>query len=229
MIEYKISLKDLTKQYKTKSKYVQVLVNVNLQVNAGEIVALHGPSGCGKSTTLLIAGGLLNPDSGITEICQTDLYKMSSGQRAGFRAEKIGFVFQQFHLIPYLNVIDNIRAPGFASKVNFNRSRAFGLAKQFGLQNRTDHLPSELSTGERQRTALARALFNDPEVILADEPTGNLDEDNAHLILDCLKDFSRSGGSVLLVTHDEKASSYADRILFMRNGSITHCATSTIN
>lgn len=199
---------------------IHALTSINLTVKKGELVALRGASGCGKSTVLLIAGGILEPNSGKALICGDRIYEMSTSQRAVFRAQKIGFVFQQFHLIPYLNVIDNIRAPGLAAGKDASRVRAQELADHFGLHARLKHLPSELSTGERQRTALARAMFNNPEVILADEPTGNLDINNSQLILTCLKDFSRTGGSVLLVTHDDKASEFADRILHIKNGYI---------
>jgi putative ABC transport system ATP-binding protein len=220
MTESKIVLKNISKQYHTKNGTIHALTTINLNINKGELVALRGASGCGKSTILLIAGGLLEPNSGKAEICGNSIYDVSPSQRAAFRAQKIGFVFQQFHLIPYLNVIDNIRAPGLATGKDASKNRALELAERFGLHARFRHLPSELSTGERQRTALARAIYNNPEVILADEPTGNLDTNNSQLILTCLKEFSRAGGSVLLVTHDDKASEFADRIIHIENGCI---------
>jgi putative ABC transport system ATP-binding protein len=223
MTESTIVLKDVSKEYHARNSVIHALASINLTVKKGELVALRGASGCGKSTVLLIAGGLLEPNSGKAQICGASVYGMSTSQRAAFRAQKIGFVFQQFHLIPYLNVIDNIRAPGLAARKDTCRVRAQELADRFGLHARLKHLPSELSTGERQRTALARAMFNNPEVILADEPTGNLDVNNSQIILTCLKEFSNSGGSVLLVTHDDKASAYANNVLFIKNGSIDRC------
>jgi putative ABC transport system ATP-binding protein len=215
-----IILNNISKQYRSRNNVIQALTAIDIEICKGELVALRGPSGCGKTTVLLIAGGLLEPSCGMTQICGINIYELSQSQRAAFRAQKIGFVFQQFHLIPYLNVIDNIRAPGLAAGKDANRIRALELAERFGLHSRCRHLPSELSTGERQRTALARAMFNNPEVILADEPTGNLDTNNSQLILTCLKDFSNSGGSVLLVTHDDRASSNADRTLHIKSGCI---------
>lgn len=222
MTESKIVLNNISKQYRAKNNVIQALTTIDLQVSKGELVALRGASGCGKSTILLIAGGLLEPNGGNAEICGTNIYELNPSQRAVFRAQKIGFVFQQFHLIPYLNVVDNIRAPGLAAGKDASRIRALELSERFGLSSRLRHLPSELSTGERQRTALARAMFNNPEIILADEPTGNLDTNNSQLILTCLKDFSRAGGSVLLVTHDDKASDFADRVLNIKNGCINN-------
>jgi ABC-type lipoprotein export system ATPase subunit len=220
MTDSKIVLNDISKQYRAKNNIIHALITINLQVNKGELVTLRGASGCGKSTILLIAGGLLEPNRGKAVICGTSIYEFSPSQRAEFRAQKIGFVFQQFHLIPYLNVIDNIRASGLAARKDASTIRAQELADRFGLHARFGHLPSELSTGERQRTALARAMFNNPEIILADEPTGNLDTDNSQLILSCLKDFTRTGGSVLLVTHDDKASEFADKMINLKNGRI---------
>jgi ABC-type lipoprotein export system ATPase subunit len=138
---------------------------------------------------------------------------MSADQRAGFRAQHLGFVFQQFHLVPFLSVLDNVLAPALAAAVPDARERAEELVAHFGLQSRRQHVPAELSTGERQRTALARALLNRPKLLLADEPTGNLDRENAGIVLEHLVRFSRAGGAVLLVSHDDHAVKHADRII----------------
>ncbi|MBD3315966.1 MAG: ATP-binding cassette domain-containing protein, partial [Chitinivibrionales bacterium] len=183
---------------------------------------LQGPSGCGKSTLLLAAGGLLAPDHGAVRVAGGDLYALSSEQRARYRAHNIGFVFQQFHLIPYLSVLDNILAPSLAIDKNEGvREHAVELMKHFGLESRARHVPSELSTGERQRTALARALLNRPKLLLADEPTGNLDGENAETVLGYLGEFSREGGgAVVLVTHDIRVARHAHRVIRLQAGKL---------
>ncbi len=220
MSDYKIDFKKVCKDYGGKTKTVRALQDINLSIEKGEFCALRGPSGCGKTTALLIAGGLLNPDRGEVIVGGTNLSSLSPAKHARFRAEKIGFVFQQFHLIPYLDIIDNVRAPSIALNSRNGFNRAADLAKRFGLCDRLKHIPSELSTGERQRVALARAMFNEPEVILADEPTGNLDEKNAQTVLEGLRQFARAGGTVLLVTHDDRAAHVADRVIEMEQGKL---------
>ena len=193
--------------------------DVSLTVAAGEFVAVQGPSGCGKTTLLLLAGVLLKPEGGEVLLQAQNLYQLSSGQRARFRAANIGFVFQQFHLVPYLSVLDNILLPTLAMAPDGDaQARALALAGQFRLTDRLHHVPAALSTGERQRTALARALLNRPKLLLADEPTGNLDRDNAVVVLDALAGFARAGGAVLLVTHDVNAAGLASRALHIRQG-----------
>lgn len=214
-----LELADIHRTYNAQSHSAVAAVNgISLSVGAGEFVAVQGPSGCGKSTLLLIAGGLLSPDRGIAKIAGQDPCQLSSNARAAFRAKTIGFVFQQFHLVPYLSVRDNIMAPGIALTASPAADRAEQLMDKFGLASRASHLPGELSTGERQRAALARALFNSPRLILADEPTGNLDPENSKIVLDHLRAFADEGGSVLMVTHEESAAKAADRIERLRDG-----------
>lgn len=213
-----LEIRHLAKTYRGS---VRALDGVTLSVAPGEFVAVRGPSGCGKTTLLLAAGGLLAPDSGEVRVAGEDPYRLSADQRARFRAKHIGFVFQQFHLIPYLDVMDNIMAPSLASGVSGQRRRAEDLAERFGLAARRRHLMSELSTGERQRVALARAMLNEPRLLLADEPTGNLDTGNAGTVLTALADFAREGGAVLLVTHDEAAGRVAHRWVQLRQGTVT--------
>jgi putative ABC transport system ATP-binding protein len=192
-----------------------------MSLSSGELLCVKGPSGCGKSTLLLTAAGMLKPDKGEVSYRKKDNpYMLSPDKRSVLRAELIGFVFQQFHLIPYLTIKENIMAPSLTSTVNDPETRALELINRFGLEERVDHLPSQLSTGEKQRTALARALFNRPKIIMADEPTGNLDDDNARIVLNHLKSYVEEGGSVLLVTHSAMAAEYADRALNMKDGSI---------
>lgn len=211
-----LELAQVTKTYRAgQSGEVQALTGISLSLAAGEFVAVQGPSGCGKSTLLLIAGGLLAPTAGQVMLNDQDPYAMSADQRAGFRAAHLGFVFQQFHLVPYLSVLDNVLAPALAAAVPGARERAEELVAHFGLHSRRLHVPGELSTGERQRTALARALLNRPKLLLVDEPTGNLDRENAGIVLDHLVEFSRAGGAVLLVSHEEQAVRRADRIIHL--------------
>ena len=212
-----LEIRDLVKDYPGPFGAVRALNGVSLQVAAGEFVAIQGPSGCGKSTLLLAAGGLLRPDSGQVRIAGQDPYALSPEERSKFRAGHLGFVFQQFHLIPYLSVLDNVLAPTLALPQRGARARAAELIERFGLQDRRDHVPEKLSIGERQRTALARALLNRPQLLLADEPTGNLDRDNANGVLNALAEFAREGGAVLLVTHDTNAAGCAGRTVCMKS------------
>ncbi len=220
-----LEIRNVTKTYAGKSQSVRALDNLSLVLAAGEFVAVRGESGCGKTTLLLAAGGLLVPDRGKILIAGADPYALSPDRRAELRAGKLGFVFQQFHLVPYLNVLENVLAAAMATPRAKSNNRAEVIARArkqidcLGLSHRADHLPGQLSSGERQRTALARALLNRPQVILADEPTGNLDRSNAVLVLEQLREFSQEG-AVLLVTHDEQALDYAQRVVRMESGQL---------
>lgn len=215
-----ISLDHITKTYTGDTGPIVAVDDVSVSVEAGEFVAVVGPSGCGKTTLLLVAGGLLRPEDGEVNLDGTDPYSLSGEQRARFRAEQIGFVFQQFHLVPYLNVLDNVMAPALVTGETSARERAETLVERFGLTDRLGHRPGQLSTGERQRVALARALLNEPRVILADEPTGNLDGDNSEQVLQALKAFTDEGGAVLLVTHDPDAVAFAGRQVMLQGGQL---------
>lgn len=215
-----LDLTSVRKTYDGPSGAVTALDGVSLTLDAGQFLAIRGPSGCGKSTLLLTVGGLLRPDAGSVRIAGTEPYALSADERAGFRAGTIGFVFQQFHLVPYLSVLENVLAPTLAVGANNSRDHAMQLLDRFGMSARSGHRPAELSSGERQRTALARALLNRPQLLLADEPTGNLDEENARIVLGALKEFSASGGGVLLVTHEQEALAFAGQVLTMRNGRL---------
>jgi len=216
-----LQLQDLAKSYQGSKGVVRAVDGVSLEVGAGEFVAVQGPSGCGKTTLLLAAGGLLQPTSGQVRVDGQDPYALSPGPRAQFRGQRIGFVFQQFHLIPFLSVLDNILTPTLAFRAPGAAERARELIAQFGLQGRAQHVAAELSTGERQRTALARALLNRPKLLLADEPTGNLDNDNGAIVLKYLAEFAKSGGAVLLVTHDAAAVQSAHRAVRLKEGKLT--------
>jgi ABC-type lipoprotein export system ATPase subunit len=214
-----LELRDVQKHFRRPDGVVRAMEGVSLRIGAGEFVAVQGPSGSGKTTLLMAAGVLMQPDSGAVIIADEEPYKLSAEQRASFRSTHIGFVFQQFHLVHYLNVLDNVLTAALASRADGAKERARELIERFGLASRVGHVPSELSTGERQRVALARALLNKPKLLLADEPTGNLDEENGRMVLDCLAGFAKEGGAVLLVTHDPKAARFSHRALRMENGT----------
>lgn len=218
-----LQLENVTRIWPGNPAPVHAVSDLSLQLSSGEFVAVQGPSGCGKSTLLLMAGGLLQPTTGDVRINGANPYTLSADERATFRARTVGFVFQQFHLVPYLDVLDNVLAPSIAvPNTSSNvRQRAEELVEHLGLGHRKRHVPGQLSSGERQRTALARALLNQPQVLLADEPTGNLDPDSAHAVLGYLKEFAESGGAVLLVTHDDRALPFAQHVIHMHEGQVT--------
>ena len=222
-----LEFKNVSKWFSVKSSKgngtggkVTALKEVSFSVRPGELLAVRGPSGCGKTTLLLTAGGLLHPSAGQISVAGQDPYELDPEQRSQLRARMIGFVFQQFNLIPYLTVRQNILAASLAMPGRKGAERASSLIDRFGLADRADHVPAQLSTGERQRTALARALLNEPKVILADEPTGNLDEDNAQTVFGYLSQYVSDGGCVLLVTHDARAAAHATRTIQMNAGQI---------
>jgi len=215
-----LEVKNVSKVFRGPNGVLNAVDNVSLQVKTGEFLAVHGPSGSGKTTLLLSIGGLESPDKGNVIVEGKNLYRMGSNARARFRAANIGFVFQQFYLIPYLNVMDNILAPSIALPHSEASKRAEELIEKFKLTDRSSHKPSQLSTGERQRTAMARALLNNPKLLLADEPTGNLDGENTEIILSFLSEFAKSGKMVLMVTHSEKAAAYADREIHLKKGKV---------
>ena len=216
-----LTARDLRKEFRTGEGTVKAVDGVSLELSAGDFVALHGPSGCGKSTLLLMAGALLSPDDGELLIGGENPYDLGAEARAGFRARHIGFVFQQFHLIPFLDVLDNVRVCELAAGDQSIDDRARDLLEKFGLSDRLHHVPSKLSVGEQQRVALARALVQEPKLLLADEPTGNLDSDNAEILLGHLSEFAEKGGAVLMVTHDDRAKAAAKRSVEVKDGKIS--------
>ena len=195
---------------------VTALAPFDLSVDAGEFIAVKGVSGSGKTTLLLTLGGMLRPSDGTVNFDGADLYSQSSGARADYRATEMGFVFQMFHLVPYLGVEENVR---LAARNDAITQRPRELLEQFGLGHRLTHTPGELSAGERQRVALARALVNGPRLILADEPTGNLDPENDRQVFEHLSEFHRAGGTVIVVTHGSTADEFADRIVKLETDS----------
>jgi ABC-type lipoprotein export system ATPase subunit len=214
-----ISIQNITKRYVTKHGDVNALLNVSLDVSAGQFLAVRGHSGSGKSTLLSLIGGLATPTSGSICVDGFEISSAAAGERAAFRASHIGFVFQMFHLLPYLNILDNVIAAAVKPGAEVSK-KAKSLLGQFGLESRLLHRPGQLSAGERQRAAVARALINDPRLLLADEPTGNLDAKNAAAVLDLLSEFHENGGVVLLATHDETAAARAEGLLEIEAGEI---------
>ena len=221
-----IHLEHVSKVYPRAQGEVRALDSIALDVAAGDFVAIKGPSGSGKSTLLLTIGGMVRPTSGRVVVADTDLCALSGRARARFRAEHIGFVFQMFHLVPYLTVLENVLLPILTDAPSRGtRERALALLERFGMAARTEHKPAELSTGERQRVAMARALLNQPRLILADEPTGNLDPDNAAEVMAYLDEFHQGGGTVLMVTHEQVAEGHAQRTILIRDGKLQEDAS----
>jgi len=215
-----IILENITKTYSTRRGSVHALDGISLRIEKGDFVVIRGPSGSGKTTLLMIIAGMLRPTRGRAVVGQSDLYELGLKGRAQFRAGNIGFIFQMFHLVPYLNITENIALAGPAAGKKPDKTRLAALLNDFGLAERAFHKPSQLSAGEKQRTAIARALHNQPKIILADEPTGNLDPENAHSVLAHLRDFHHQGGTVIVVTHGSEADRYANRIINMNNGRV---------
>lgn len=211
---------EVTKIFRKNGSEVTSLDRFTAEVAEGEFVAVRGPSGCGKTTLLLTLGGMQRPSAGSVQLGGRDLYALSPAERAGLRSSEIGFVFQMFHLVPYLDLLGNVllACPGKPSAEV--RRRAGGLLDELGLADRASHRPGELSAGERQRLAVARALLNRPKLILADEPTGNLDPENAAEVIRHLAEFHRGGGTVVLVTHGASADAHADRTLRLDQGQL---------
>ncbi len=211
---------EVTKIFRKNGSEVTSLDRFTAEVADGEFVAVRGPSGSGKTTLLLTLGGMQRPSDGSVQLAGRDLYALSPAERARLRSSEIGFVFQMFHLVPYLDLLGNVllACPGKPSAEV--RQRAGELMDELGLADRASHLPGELSAGERQRLAVARALLNRPKLILADEPTGNLDPENAAEVIRHLAEFHRGGGTVVLVTHGEAVNAHADRTLSLEQGRL---------
>ena len=215
-----LEARELSKQFPSPKGTVQALEGVTLRLAAGEFVAVQGPSGSGKTTLLLALGGLLKPDTGRLVLDGVEPYALDADGRARLRAEKIGFVFQEYHLIPYLTVLENVLVASLPNAAANPRPAALGLIDRLGLSERAEHTPAALSSGERQRVALARSLLNGPCLLLADEPTGNLDRENMEIVLGCLAEFTAGDGAVLLATHDEGVAGRADRRFNLRAGRL---------
>lgn len=217
-----IKLKDIKKVFSTETVETWALREVNLEVKEGEFVAIMGPSGCGKSTLLNILGLLDTPTEGTYILNGKDVSKLTENERTDLRKGVIGFVFQSFNLIDELNVYENIELPliymGIPSKQRKERVEA--VMDRMAITHRKKHFPSQLSGGQQQRVAIARAVLPDPKIILADEPTGNLDSKNGKEVLDLLCDLHKRGTTIIMVTHSQHDASYADRIINLYDGQI---------
>ena len=214
-----ISLSHVTREYAGHGATVRALDNASFSIVAGEWVAITGPSGSGKSTLVNLLGCLDRPTSGELKIDGHNVATMTATELDRFRADKIGFIFQQFHLIPYLSALENVMlAQYFHSMTDENEARA--ALQRVGLGERADHLPSELSGGEQQRVCIARALINNPPILLADEPTGNLDAANQKIVADLLADLHNNGHTIVMVTHDPEMASLAQRRIALSHGKV---------
>lgn len=217
-----IRLEDVWKIYDMGKVKVEALRGLSFEVKKGEFVAVRGPSGSGKSTAMNMIGALDYPTKGKVYLDERDITKFSESQLATVRGRKIGFIFQQFNLLNNLSAIENVALPmmfqGVSSGERLERARQ--LLEMVELGDRLNHKPTELSGGEQQRVAIARALANDPEVILADEPTGNLDSKTGRSIVEFLKDLHKKGKTVVMITHDEQLAKSADRIELLKDGAI---------
>ena len=215
-----VRLEGVSKRYRTSEGELSALREVGLDVARGEFLVVRGPSGSGKTTLLLLMGGMLHPSGGKVFVADRDVYAIGARARAALRAENIGFVFQMYHLVPYLTTLENVLLPAGVGGIRPGRAEARDLLERFGLSERRNHKPAQLSAGERQRAAVARALLNRPALILADEPTGNLDEANADSIHRCLASYCREGNAVVMVTHGRGADACADRVLRLEDGRV---------
>lgn len=219
-----ISLKDVSKLYGFGDATTVALDEVNLDVEAGEFVAVMGPSGSGKSTLMNIIGMLDRPTHGEYALGKRSVAKLRATQRAKARRDRIGFVFQSFNLLPKLSVIDNVALPLAYKGVSpvKRMKRAAAVLERVGLSDRQYFMPRALSGGQIQRAAIARALVNDPQIIIADEPTGNLDSSSSLVVMELLSELHRTGNTILMVTHNPELTRYADRVVYMHDGAVVH-------
>ena len=219
-----IEARGLRKIYKNGAKELEVLKGIDLKVGRSEVLAVLGPSGAGKSTLLHLLGGLDTPTAGEVMISGTDIYALGDTERARIRNRKIGFVFQFYHLLPEFDALENVMLPLLikGGDVKGLRGKGAGLLKAVGLGERMDHRPGQLSGGEQQRVAIARALVNEPELLLCDEPTGNLDSESGEKIIELLWELNKSRKmTLMMVTHDAQIAKAAQRVLHIRDGKIT--------
>ncbi|EPN6762281.1 ABC transporter ATP-binding protein [Campylobacter coli] len=208
-----IQIKNLSKKFGK----VKALDNINLNIYKGEWLAIMGPSGSGKSTLLNILSLMDDPSSGKYILDNEDLEQINEEQKITLRREKIGLIFQQFHLIPYLSALENVMLSQYYHS-SVDEEDAIAVLEKVGLSHRLSHLPSQLSGGEQQRVCIARALINNPEILLADEPTGNLDEANEKIVLETLQKLKNEGKTIVLITHNPELAKFADRTLILQHG-----------
>lgn len=217
-----LTLSNITKTYHQNGKAISVLNGISLHVGTKESVAIMGRSGSGKSTLLSIVSGILRADTGKIELAGKDFAALSQSALSELRAAQIGFIFQNFHLVSYLSALENVMLPGRVNGIADVRERAEKLLDQVGLAARATHLPSQLSGGERQRVAIARSLIHKPHLILADEPSGSLDQSTGEEVVDLLFDLVReSETSLVLVTHDRQIAQRCQKIYYVKNGNLS--------
>lgn len=217
-----IKLDNVWKTYQMGKVKVNALRGLNLEIRKGEFVAIMGPSGSGKSTAVNMVGALDIPSKGKIYLEKHDISKLPESDLAQIRGKKIGFIFQQFNLINTLTALENVTLPMIFQGIERDERLETGknLLRMVGLQERIDHKPTELSGGEQQRVAIARSLANDPEVVLADEPTGNLDSKTGQMVIKFLEDLNKKGKTIIMVTHDTNVAKHANRIEFLKDGKI---------
>jgi len=217
-----IEIKKVYKKYNIGSETLTVLNDINLKINKGEFVAIVGPSGSGKSTLMNMIGGLDKPTGGLVIVDNEDISQYKDKKMSKFRNEKVGFVFQSFNLEPTLTALENVIVPltiaGLSEKEKKEKAKA--ILNTLGMEDRLNHKPTELSGGQRQRVSIARAFVNNPKIILADEPTGNLDSKSGKAVMDILIKFKEEGYTIVMVTHNVNEASYADRIIKIKDGMI---------
>ena len=219
-----IRLDGITKVYQMGADVlVTALAGIDIRIDAHEFVAVMGPSGSGKSTLMNIIGCLDRPSSGTYELAGADVSRMSDHDLAEVRNQRIGFIFQTFNLLPRMSALRNVELPMIYAGLGrrARRTRAADALERVGLADRMRHRPTELSGGQRQRVAIARALVNDPSIVFADEPTGNLDSATGQEIMQVLVELNRSGATIILVTHDAEVASYSQRVIHLRDGLVT--------
>lgn len=215
-----IEIKNLHKQYENDEVITKVLHGVDVTIEEGEFVAIMGPSGSGKSTLMHVMGFLDRPTSGSYRFKNEPIEELSDDERAYIRNENVGFVFQQFFLLPKTSVFDNVKLPLWYSSKKINDEDVKKAIESVGLLHRIDNLSNQLSGGERQRVAVARAIVNDPDIIFADEPTGNLDSKSGQQVMSILQDLNEEGKTIILVTHEKYTAEHAKRIILIRDGKI---------
>ena len=217
-----IEIKKLNKAYESGDEYVQALVDVDLNIERGEFISVMGPSGSGKSTLLTILGGLNHPTKGDVVIDEIPIYRLPLEKLADFRREYLGFIFQSFQLIPYLTVAENVMLPlSITQKTNREQVKmAEEILERIGLEGKGKRLPDQLSGGEQERVAIARAQVNSPPILMADEPTGNLDSKTGKEIMDLFKSLNEEGQTIVMVTHNPENMAFSTRTLFLKDGRV---------
>jgi len=217
-----IEIKNVKKQYTSGDDVVEALRGVNISIEAGEFITIMGQSGSGKSTLLSILGGMNHPTAGDVEMAGVKLYQLPGEKLADFRAQNLGFVFQSFHLISYLTAIENVMLPLAIVRMSSAAQKAAArqALERVGLGGKLDRLPNQLSGGEQERVAIARAIVNNPHILLADEPTGNLDSKTSEEVMALFRELNDAGQTVVMVTHNPENGAYADRTISLKDGMV---------